>query len=79
MVCQSRQTWLYGFITDEEKICSHFYAALFIKSMINENLDYSKKNFAVLECSACAARRIAVMIVRVTNSDLVANDSTKER
>ena len=47
--------------------------------MINENLDYSKKSFAVLECSACAAGRIAVMIVRVTNSDLVANDSTKER
>ena len=47
--------------------------------MTNENLDYSKKNFAVLKCCACAARLIAAMIVRATNSNLAAKGSTKER
>ena len=47
--------------------------------MTNENLDYLKKNFAALKCCACAARRIAAMIVRATNSNLAANVSTKER
>ena len=57
----------------------HVHAALFTKSMTNENLDYSKKNFAALKCWACAARRTTAMIVRATNLNLTAKDSTKER
>ena len=53
------------FIANEKQNFSHLHAALFIKSMINENQDYSKKNFAKLKCCACAARRVAAMIVRV--------------
>ena len=56
----------------------HVHAALFTKSMTDENMDYSKKNFAVLNCCACAARRITVMIVRATNLNLLAKDSTKD-
>ena len=67
------------FIADADKNFFHVHAALFTKSMTNENLDYSKKNFAVLKCCACAARRIAAMIVRATNSNLAAKGSTKER
>ena len=55
------------------------HAALFTKTMTNENLDYSKKNFSALKCCACAARRIAAMRVRATNLNLAAKDSTKER
>ena len=36
------------------------------------------KSFAVLKCCACAARRIAAMIVPATNSNLVAKESTKD-
>ena len=61
------------------RIFFHVHAALFTKSMTNENMDYSKKNFPVLKCCAFAARRIAAMIVRATNSNLAAKDSTKER
>ena len=66
------------FIADADKNFFHVHAALFTKSMTNENLDYSKKNFAVLKGCACAARRIAAMIVRATNSNLAAKGSTKE-
>ena len=55
------------FIADAEKKFFHVQAVLVIKSMTNEKLDYSKKNFAVLKCCACAARCIAAMIVRATN------------
>ena len=61
------------------RIVFHVHAAVFTKSMTNENLDYLKKNYAVLNCCACAARRIAAMIVRATNSNLAAKVSTKER
>ena len=54
---------------------SHVHAALFINSMINENPYYSKKNFAVLKCCACAVRRFAAIIVRTTKSNLVAEDT----
>ena len=47
--------------------------------MINDNLDYSNLSFAVLKCCACAVKRIVAMIVRLTNLNLVAQDSTKER
>ena len=67
------------FIADADKKFSHVHAALFTKSMTNENLDYSKKNFAALKCCACAARSIAAMIVRATNSSLAAKVSPKER
>ena len=67
------------FIADADKNFFHVHAALFTKSITNENLDYSKKNFAVLKSCACAARRIAAMIVRATNSNLAAKVSTKER
>ena len=63
----------------QRKISSHVHAALFIKSMINDNPVCSKKNFAVLKCCACAARRIAAMIVKATSLNLIAKDSTKER
>ena len=67
------------FIADADKNFFHVHAALFTKSMTNENLDYSKKDFAALKCCACAARRIAAMIGRATNSNLAAKVSTKER
>ena len=38
-----------------------------------------KKNLAALKCCAFVARRIAAMIVRATNLNLTAKDSTKER
>ena len=47
--------------------------------MTNDNLVYSNKNFAVLKCCACAARRNAAMIVKAINLNLAAKDSTKER
>ena len=67
------------FIADAIIIFLHVHAALFTKSMTNENLDYLKKNFAALKCCACAARHIAAMIVRATFLNLAAKDSTKER
>ena len=38
-----------------------------------------REEFALLKCCACAARRIAAMIVKATNLNLAAKDSTKER
>ena len=54
----------YDLMPIKRKISSHVHAVLFIKSMINNNLDYSMKSFAVLNCCACAARRIAAMIFK---------------
>ena len=65
------------FIADAVKKIFLVHAALFIKIMTSENSDYSKKNFAVLKCCACAARRIAAMIVRATNLKLVARTQQK--
>ena len=67
------------FFADAIKNSSHAHAALSTKSMTSENPVYSKKNFAVPKCCACAARRIAAMVVKPTSLNLTAKESTKER
>ena len=52
-----------NYIADANQNFFQVNAALVTKSMTNENMDYSKKNFAALKCCACAAKRIAAMIV----------------
>ena len=37
-----------------------------------------KEGFCILNCFACAAGRFAAMMVRLINSNLVAEDSSKE-
>ena len=84
---QNKAQWLQirrnvcrdDFIANEKKNFFHVHAALSIKSMTNENPVYSKKNFAVLKCCACAGRHIVATIVKATNLILAAKDSTKER
>ena len=44
----------------------------------HDNPVYSKKNFNVLKCCACAVGRIADMIVKATNLNKAAKDSTKK-
>ena len=41
----------------QRQICSRVPAAFFMKSIINENLDYSKMKMAALDCCASAARQ----------------------
>ena len=48
------------------------------RNMIMENWDYFKKNSGVRKCCACAAKHIVVMINRVTTTNSVARESTKE-
>ena len=48
----------------QRRISSYLLTALFIKSIINEYLDYLNKNFVVLNC-AYAARRIAAEILDI--------------
>ena len=59
------------FISDTKKIFLARAGCAVSKGLINENLDYSKKNLVVLERCDCAARRFAAMTVRVINSLLV--------
>ena len=68
-----------SFAADSSNI---FFLALVvpnIPNMINESLDYLRRNFVALKWSVCAVKPIAASIRAQTKSSSVARGSTKER
>ena len=64
--------FLDEFSANSTTIFSLVLAALSIRSTIDENLGYSKKNYAAQKRFACVAKNIAVMTHNQTNSNLAA-------
>ena len=56
----------------QQQMSSLVLAALSIRSTIDENLGYSKKNTAAQKRFVCVAKRIAIMTNNQTNSNLAA-------
>ena len=63
----------------EQQIFSLGLAALSIKSSVDENLGYSKKNSVAQKRFVCVTKQIAVMTNNLINSNLVAKTWIKER